>query len=344
MLVHSLWDQEDIYGDIAVYKAIEPKDTGNDKVFLVMGPWHHGQEIRDGSTLGALKFNSDTALYFRREILRPFLDQYLKDGATKADVAPVTAFETGTNTWRRLTAWPSGCASGCTVRATPLYLAAGLKLNFAEPKSGDAAFEEYFSDPAKPVPFVARPVPVASYDNGRTWREWLVSDQREASGRPDVVAFVSEVLTSPVKISGQPVANLIASTSGTDSDWVVKLIDVYPDEVAGQPAMGGYQLMVSGDIFRARYRESLETPKPIAADKPLQYRFALPTANHVFLPGHRIMVQVQSSWFPLYDRNPQTFVPNIFWAKPGDYRKALQRVYHAPGHASFIELPLVTAQ
>jgi hypothetical protein len=152
------------------------------------------------------------------------------------------------------------------------------------------------------------------------------------------------VLTSPVKISGQPVANLIASTSGTDSDWVVKLIDVYPDEVAGQPAMGGYQLMVSGDIFRGRYRESLETPKPIAADKPLQYRFALPTANHVFLPGHRIMVQVQSSWFPLYDRNPQTFVPNIFWAKPGDYRKALQRVYHAPGHASFIELPLVTAQ
>ncbi len=145
-----------------------------------------------------------------------------------------------------------------------------------------------------------------------------------------------------MKISGQPIANLVASTSGTDSDWVVKVIDVYPDEVAGQPAMGGYQLMVSADIFRGRYRESLETAKPIAPNKPLLYRFALPTANHVFLPGHRIMVQVQSSWFPLYDRNPQTFVPNIFWAKPGDYRKAVQRIYHAPGQASFIELPLVT--
>ncbi|MGH9801548.1 MAG: CocE/NonD family hydrolase, partial [Blastocatellia bacterium] len=167
-------------------------------------------------------------------------------------------------------------------------------------------------------------------------------DQREASGRPDVVSFVSNVLTSPMKISGQPMANLIASTSGTDSDWVVKVIDVYPDEVAGQPEMGGYQLMVSADIFRGRYRESFETAKPSEANKPLLYRFALPTANHVFLPGHRVMVQIQSSWFPLYDRNPQTFVPNIFWAKPADYRKAVQRIYHASGQASFVELPLVT--
>jgi len=341
MLVHSLWDQEDIYGAIAVYKAIEPKDTGNDKVFLVMGPWHHGQEIRDGSSLGALKFSSDTALYFRRQILRPFLDQYLKDGAPKADVAPVSAFETGTNQWRRLTAWPSGCASGCSVRPAPLYLNAGGRVSFDAPRAGDAAFDEYVSDPAKPVPFHARPIPPGSFDHGQGWREWLVTDQREASGRTDVVAFVSDVLDAPVKISGQPIANLLASTSGTDSDWVVKLIDVYPDEVAADPALGGYQLMVSADIFRGRYRESLETPKPIEADKALLYRFALPTANHVFLPGHRIMVQVQSSWFPLYDRNPQTFVPNIFWAKPGDYRKAVQRIYHAPGQASFIELPRV---
>jgi hypothetical protein len=149
------------------------------------------------------------------------------------------------------------------------------------------------------------------------------------------------VLKEPVKISGQPVANLIASTSGTDSDWVVKVIDVYPDEVAAQPGMGGYQLMVSADIFRGRYRESLETAKSITPDKPLLYHFLLPTANHVFLPGHRIMVQVQSSWFPLYDRNPQTFVPNIFWAKPGDYKKAVQRVFHTPDQSSFIELPLV---
>jgi putative CocE/NonD family hydrolase len=346
MLVHSLWDQEDIYGAPAVYKAIKPKDTGNDKVFLVMGPWCHGQEIRDGSALGAIRFGSDTGLTFRREVLRPFLDQYLKEGAPKADLPPVVAFETGTNAWRRLPAWPAGCASGCTLKPTPLYLAAGLKLSFAAPKPGDAAFEEYVSDPAKPVPFHARPIPPYDFDKGKSWREWLVTDQREASGRTDVVAFVSDVLTAPVKISGPPIANLVASTSGTDSDWVVKLIDVWPDEVAGQPAMGGYQLMVSADIFRGRYRESFQTPKPIAADKPLPYRFALPTANHVFLPGHRIMVQVQSSWFPLYDRNPQTFVPSIFWAKPGDYRKAVQRIYHSPEHASgqasFIELPLVT--
>ena len=156
-----------------------------------------------------------------------------------------------------------------------------------------------------------------------------------------MVAFVSDVLTEPVKISGQPIANLVASTSGTDADWVVKLIDTYPDEVAGQPNMGGYQLMVSADVLRGRYRESLEIAKPIPANQALLYRFALPTANHVFLPGHRIMVQIQSSWFPLYDRNPQTFVPNIFWAKPEDYRKAVQRIYHSPGQASFIELPRV---
>jgi putative CocE/NonD family hydrolase len=217
-------------------------------------------------------------------------------------------------------------------------LKTGLRLGFEAPKSGDPAYDEYVSDPAKPVPFVSRPVRI---NDGSIWKYWLVSDQREASGRPDVLAFVSDKLTEPMKISGQPIVNLIASTSGTDSDWVVKVIDVYPDEVAGDAAMGGFQLMVSADIFRGRYRESLETSKPIEASKPLPFRFALPTANHVFLPGHRIMVQVQSSWFPLYDRNPQTFVPNIFWAKPGDYQKATQRIYHAQGQASFVELPLV---
>ena len=342
MLVHSLWDQEDIYGAIAVYKAIKPKDPGNDKVFLVMGPWCHGQEIHDGSSLGLVKFDSDTGLAFRRQILRPFLDQYLKEGAPKADVAPVMAFETGTNTWRRLPAWPAGCASGCTLKARPLYLSAGSRLDFAAPKPADAAFDEYVSDPGKPVPFIPRPVQPGSYDDGNGWRKWLVNDQREASSRPDVLVFTSDVLTSPLKISGEPIANLVASTSGTDSDWVVKLIDVYPDEVPREPEMGGYELAVAMDIFRGRYRKSLETAKPIAANEPLLYRFALPTANHVFLPGHRIMVQVQSSWFPLYDRNPQTFVESIFWARPSDYRKAVQRIYHSPDKTSFIELPLVT--
>ena len=336
MLVHSLWDQEDIYGDIAVYKAIEPKDTSNNMVYLVLGPWHHGQEIREGSSLGAIKFNSDTALYFRQEILRPFLDHYLKDDAPKMDVAPVTAFESGTNKWYRLQSWPSGCPSGCTVKPTPLYLNDGLTASFSAPKNSSPGYEEYISDPSKPVPFRSRPI------DGSTWRLWLVDDQREQSGRPDVLAFKSEVLTAPVKISGQPIVNLIASTSGTDSDWVVKVIDLYPDEVAAQPEMGGYQLMVSADVLRGRYREGFEVAKPIEANKPLKYRFALPTANHVFLPGHRIMVQIQSSWFPLYDRNPQTFVKNIFWAKPEDYKKATQRIYHSAGSESYIELPLVT--
>ena len=338
MLVAGLWDQEDIYGAPAVYKAIEPKDTANDKVFLVLGPWYHGQEIHDGSALGPIRFDADTALQFRRDILAPFLAQYLKDGAPKADVAPVTAFETGTNTWRRLNAWPAGCVSGCSVVPTPLYLEAGHAAGFTAPTSRDAAFDEYVSDPARPVPYTPRPNRPAS---GPHWSEWLTTDQREASGRIDVLTFTSETLTAPVKVVGEPMVNLVASTSGTDSDWVVKLIDVYPGEVPMQPAMGGYQLAIAMDIFRGRYRESLETPKAIAPNVPFAYKFALPNVNHVFLPGHRIMVQVQSSWFPLYDRNPQTFVPNIFWAKPGDYKKAVQRVYHAPGEASFIEMSVV---
>ena len=340
MLVHSLWDQEDIYGAMAVYRALKPKDTANDKVFLVIGPWHHGQEIDDGSTLGALRFNSDTALYFRREILRPFLDHYLKEGAPKSDVPPVSAFETGTNRWRRLPAWPVADERGEAVRQTPLYLRAGLGLSFDAPAANEAPFEEYVSDPAKPVPFRARPILPVGYSGAMTWPLWLADDQREASGRPDVLVYTSDVLTAPVKICGQPIANLIASTSGTDSDWVVKLIDVYPDEVASQPEMGGYQLMVSADIFRGRYRRSPGAPHPLESGEALVYRFALPTANHVFLPGHRLMVQIQSSWFPLYDRNPQTYVPDIFWAQAADYRKATQRVYHTPGKPSFVELPL----
>jgi putative CocE/NonD family hydrolase len=341
LLVHSLWDAEDIYGAMAVYKAIKPKDISKDKVFLVMGPWHHGGSIDDGSTLGAIKFNSDTSLYFRENILAPFLAKYLKDDTSAPAIAPVSAYESGTNTWRKLSSWPTACESGCTSTSAPLYLRAEGKLSFTAPKQEDAPFDAYISDPAKPVPFRARPIQPIGYDNGLTWPNWLADDQREASGRTDVAVFTSEVLTTTVKITGQPIANLIASTSGTDSDWVVKVIDVYPDEVAGQPKLGGYQFMVSADIFRGRYRENLENPKPIPAGQPLLYKFNLPPANHVFLPGHRIMIQVQSSWFPLYDRNPQTFVPNIFWAKPQDYRKAEQKIYHGVGQASFIELPVV---
>ena len=337
MLVHSLWDQEDIYGAPVVYKALKPKDTGNDMVYMVLGPWHHGQEIDDGSALGPIKFESNTAYYFRQEILAPFLAQYLKDGAPRANVPVVSAFETGTNRWLRLPTWPAGCPSGCNITPTPLYLGDSLRASFVPATERAKGFDEYISDPAKPVLYMSRPV----QNNDPRWSSWLVTDQRDASSRPDVLTFTSDRLTQPVKISGQPLVNLIASTSGTDADWVVKLIDVYPDEVAGQPEMGGYQLMISADIFRGRYRESYETPKAIPSNKPLPYHWALPNANHVFLPGHRIMVQIQSSWFPLYDRNPQTFVKNIFWAKPEDYKKAVHRVYHGPDQASYIELPIV---
>ncbi len=339
MLVHSLYDAEDIYGAVAVWKALHPKDTAGD-VHLVMGPWNHGGAIGEGSGLGALRFGQDTARYFRHAILKPFLDQYLRPGAPKADLAPVTAFQTGTNTWTRLPGWPLA-GPGTATAATPFYLEAGLKVATVPPQAGDAPADEYVSDPAKPVPFRARPIQPVGYDAAHTWPQWLTDDQREASGRTDVLAYVSEPLEAPLRIAGEPEVNLVASTSGTDSDWVVKVIDVYPDEVAAQPAMGGYQLMVSADIFRGRYRESPAQAKALTPNEPLTYRFALPTANHVFLPGHRVMVQVQSSWFPLYDRNPQTFVPNIFFAKPGAYRPAIQRVWHMPGRASFVALPVV---
>jgi putative CocE/NonD family hydrolase len=340
MLVHSLWDAEDSYGAIAVYKAIKPKDVSGNMVKLVLGPWYHGQAIDDGSTLGNLRFGSDTSRWFRENVLRPFLAQYLKDGAPAADVAPVTAFETGTNEWRRLDRWPVSCESGCAHGTKALYLQPGNKLGFEVP-AGGAAFTEYVSDPARPVPFRARPIQQVGYAPGQTWQQWLTDDQREASGRTDVITFTSAVLTKPLRITGQPVVHLVASTSGSDSDWVVKLIDVYPDEVYAQPEMGGYQLAVGMDILRGRYRESFVTPNPIKANQPLAYEFKLPPNNHVFLPGHRLMVQVQSSWFPLYDRNPQTFVPNIFSAESEDYRKATQRVYHSAKEASYIALPLV---
>jgi hypothetical protein len=344
MLVASLWDQEDIYGAMAVYRALEKDQAESAKknLYLVLGPWHHGQEIEDASALGAIRFGSDTGYYFRMQILAPFLAHYLKDDAPEMNLPPVMAYVTGANRWEKLEAWPSGCLNGCAPKETPLYLVADGKLGFAAPSSqASSGFDEYVSDPAKPVPYRVRPDLPVGYTGIYTWPRWLVDDQREFSGRTDVLTYSTEVLTEPVEVSGEPMVNLVASTSGTDSDWVVKLIDVYPDEVAGQQEMGGYQLAVAMDIFRGRYRESLSEPKAIESNKPLTYRFALPTTNHVFLAGHRIMVQVQSSWFPLYDRNPQTFVPNIFFAKPGDYRKATQRVYHTAGETSFVDLPVV---
>jgi putative CocE/NonD family hydrolase len=342
MLVHGLWDQEDIYGAPAVYKAIKPKDADNNKVFFVIGPWYHGQEISDtGASLGAIKFHSETAAHYRDQILRPFLDNYLQDDSHKSEIAPVNAFETGTNVWRKLRKWPSGCDDGCVVQPAAIYLGANYTLDFNPKQGNEAAFDEYVSDPSKPIPFQSLPIPTGDF-GGTGWSRWLVDDQRNVATRPDVLSYVSSPLTKPLKISGQPMVHLTASTSGSDSDWVVKLIDVFPPEVADQAEMGGYQLMVAADIFRARYRESFENPTALPANVPLSYNFALPTANHVFLPGHRLMVQIQSSWFPLYDRNPQKFVPNIFLAKPEDYQKATQRIYRSSRFSSSLNLPVVS--
>jgi putative CocE/NonD family hydrolase len=278
----------------------------------------------------------------RRDVIKPFFDQYLKDGAPKANTPPVLIYNTGENHWDRFSSWPLACDSGCAAKPKPLYLAPRFSLSFTAPGAAAppaAGYDEYVSDPSRPVPYLPRPI---RFSDGDPWRRWLVNDQRAAESRPDVLTYETPVLTDPVRISGAPVVHLFASTSGTDSDWVVKLIDVYPDEMPSQPDMSGYELAVSMDIFRGRYRESFERPQAVVPDKPLPYTFALPSANHVFKPGHRIMVQVQSSLFPLYDRNPQTFVPNVFFAKPADYVKATQRVYHAAGEASYIDLPVVT--
>jgi hypothetical protein len=211
-------------------------------------------------------------------------------------------------------------------------------LGFDLPAGAAAASDSYVSDPAKPVPYLPRPVRFADSDR---WRQWLVTDQRSVADRTDVLTYTTPVLTAPVRVGGAPVAELFASTTGTDADWVVKLIDVFPDEVPSQPELGGYELAISMDIFRGRYRESFEHPSAIPAGQPQRYRFVMPTTNHVFLPGHRIMVQIQSSWFPLYDRNPQTYVPNIFFAQPSDYVKATETVFHSGPQPSAVWLPVV---
>jgi putative CocE/NonD family hydrolase len=337
MWIQGLWDQEDMWGAIHCYMALKARGQA-DHNYLVMGPWRHSQVNYDAYNLGPLKWNGDTATQFRREVLKPFFDQYLKTDAPKADTPPVYIYNTGENHWDRFKSWPLACEQGCAAPLKPLYLEAGFGLGFEKPAGSESAKDSYISDPAKPVPYLPRPVRFSDSDR---WKQWLVSDQRSVADRTDVLTYEGPVLTAPVRISGAPIADLHAATSGTDADWVVKLIDVFPDEVPSQPEMGGYQLAVSMDIFRGRYRESFEHPSAIPAGQPQQYRFALPTTNHVFLPGHRIMVQIQSTWFPLYDRNPQNYVPNIFFAQPSDYRRAAETVFRSADQPSAIWLPMV---
>jgi putative CocE/NonD family hydrolase len=332
LLVDSQWDQEDIYGAPAVYEAVKRSPNAH----LVLGPWHHGQANGTAFSLGPIDWGSDTGKYFRSNVMMPFLDEHLK-GGPPANTAKVTAFEAQANQWRRLPDWPPACMRGCPANLTPLYLAPGARLGFAVPAQRGA--DAYVSDPAKPVTYRSRPN-LSPWAQGSSWRTWLADDQRFAEARPDVLAYSGDVLRAPLRLAGTPLVHLVASTSGTDSDWVVKLIDVYPDQYPQKPELGGYELGIAMEVIRARYRDDPAKPTPVPANQPVTYEFALPNVDYVVQPGHRLMVQVQSSWFPLYDRNPQTFVPNIFFARPQDYRPGTQKVFTGQG-GTWIGLPVV---
>jgi putative CocE/NonD family hydrolase len=327
-----LWDQEDMYGAITSWEALKAKGKiGNNH--LVMGPWRHSQVNREGRSLGPFEWNGDTAEQFREDMVLPMFNQYLKDGPA-VTLPAATIYNTGENHWDRFASWPLACETGCSAPLKPIYLQAGGALGFGAATAGG---DSYVSDPSKPVPHLPRPV---NFGDGR-WGDWLVSDQRGVDGRPDVMTYTTDALTAPVRVSGAPVADIFAKTTGTDGDFVVKVIDVYPAENATDPKMGGYQLAISQDIFRGRYRNSFAKPTAIPANKVQEYKFRLPTVNHVFQPGHKIMVQVQSSQFPLYDRNPQTFVPNIFLAKKSDYKAATVTIVRGGPQASAVLLPVV---
>ena len=330
-----LWDQEDMWGANHAWLAL--KAVGHEaNNWLVLGPWYHSQANHFGWNIGVFKWPGDTAEQFRHDIVMPFFNQYLKDGPP-AHLSRVIVYSPAESRWQGFDDWPIACEKGCAHPMRPLYLQADFGLSFARP-TGARAGDSYVSDPAKPVPYVPRPV---RFDDRASWRTWLVRDQRFVDGRPDVLTYQTAPLSAPVKIEGAPIADLIATTTGTDGDFVVKLIDVYPPQYPAQKELGGYELPIGIDIFRGRYRLSFEHPSPIPPRKPQHYRFTLPNQNYVFLPGHRIMVQIQSTLFPLYDRNPQTYVDNPLSPKPSDYHKATITVLRSANQASAIWLPVV---
>ena len=332
--VHSLFDQEDLYGAVLSHGAMAKRDRKARRTHLAIGPWCHGQSSGDGSELGALKWGADTSLWYRREVLHPFWDHHLKGVKPAEPLPPVIAFETGANRWRRYESWPPPAAP----EPMRLYLRASGGLSFDAPGDSDGACTSFDSDPAKPVPYRVRPIPVPFTPADGGWHRWLVDDQRPFSDRPDVLVFTSEPLAEPLHLAGEVCAVLQAATTGTDADWVVKLIDLYPHEVPSQPELGGYQLMIAGDVLRGRYRESFEEARPIPAGEVLPYRVVMPHVHHTVLPGHRLLVQIQSSWFPLCDRNPQTFVDSIARARAEDFQQATHSIHHSGAAASFLEV------
>ena len=332
------WDQEDFYGPVKIYETLERHDT-NRRNYLVVGPWNHGGwNAATGQTLGKVNFGSPTARYFRETIQAPWFAYWLKDKGTLA-LAEATTFQSGTNAWMTNDRWPPRV----NVRPRRLYTRAGRQLSFTKPTDrAGVGFDSYVSDPANPVPYRARPIR-PSFTSGSTWSRWLVDDQAFLDGRSDVLTWRTAPLASDVVISGQITAHLFASTTGSDADWVVKLIDVYPARNAADTTMSGHRLMVANDVVRARFRKGFEQPEAVVPGKVEAYAVDLHTQDYRFRKGHRIMVQVQSSWFPLIDRNPQTFVPNIFAARDEDFRSATHRVYRSSQAASYVELPVSVA-
>ncbi|MEO8472455.1 MAG: CocE/NonD family hydrolase [Chryseolinea sp.] len=349
--VAGYWDQEDWYGPLKAYEVLEKKDKNNLN-FIVIGPWNHGGwggRMGVGSQLGNIKFDQPTGEQFRQQIQAPWFAYHLKGkseppkpeaigfnskGVGAGSFPEAMTFQTGSNTWKAYQQWPPVNAS-----AKNLYFSASGKLTWDKPVESDA-FDSYQSDPAHPVPYRARPVE-ATYGSGSRWSTWLTEDQRFVHNRPDVATWETDILQEEVTITGSIVANLFAATSGTDGDWIVKLIDVYGEDNTEDLKMNGYQLMIANDVFRGRYRKSFEKPEALKAGEINPYAIDLHVVNHVFRKGHKIMVQVQSTWFPIIDRNPQTFVPNIFEAKETDFQLAMQKIYRSAKFPSHIALPVV---
>lgn len=341
LTVGGWYDAEDAQGPFTTYQAIKANNKGSFNG-IVMGPWAHGGWAgAEGKSLGNVSFDVKTGEYYRKNILFPFFEQYLKDGKGKA-LAEATVFETGTNVWREYTSWPPQ-----QVQNRTLFFSANGKLSWKEPQEEFNTFDEYISDPKKPVPFI-------SYVATGVPREYMVSDQRFASTRPDVLVYQTDVLEEDVTIAGPVSPRLFVSTSGTDADWIVKLIDVYPDDYPERQAprergtdvpppaikMAGYQQLIRGEPLRGKFRHGFEQPVPFVPGKVDAVSYRMPDINHTFRRGHRIMVQVQSSWFPLIDLNPQKFM-DIPKANPEDFQKATQRVYRSPGQYSGISVPVL---
>jgi uncharacterized protein len=333
LMVAGYFDAEDFYGPLELYKKFETQDPKH-LVRLVMGPWYHGGWSRspDGRLLGQIDFGQDTSRWYRSQVQARWFAHWLKGGPSP-DLPPVLAFRTGENRWESYDSWPPRQS----VEERQLYLHANGTLSFEAPaENGVGDHDNYVSDPAKPVPYHPRPI------TGDEWAEWQVADQRFVDGRPDVLSYESEPLKQDITVSGDPVAHLFAATTGSDSDWVVKLIDVYPEDYALDPSMRGFQFMVAGEVFRGRYRHGFDKPEPLVPGEVTAYDIALRDRNHTFKTGHRIMVQIQSTWFPVIDRNPQHYVPSIYEAVQSDFQAATQSVYRSARFPSHLTLPVNT--